>query len=140
MSASPHVWGASDLARDRLAIISAAEHGVALVRGTNGTLLVVTTAERVQVLEFGSRATALLASAVALFEISPSMSELGELGFAAGWPRRRRATLARDLRDVVLHAMAAQNPAEVDAFIEASRPRPSSGPVDPARIVALLGD
>ncbi len=132
------MWNASDLARDRRAIIAAAEQGTALVRGTNGVLLAVTTAQRVQALEFLPRANALLAASVALFEDLPRLSELGELGFAADWPKEQRATLARDLRDVVLHAVTTRNPREVDAFVDASRPRPATGPTDPARIAALL--
>lgn len=137
---SSPVWNASDLARHRRAIISSAQKGLAVVRASDGTLLAVTTAQRLQALEFTPRVARLLASAMALLDIEPSIGELGELAFAAHWPLARRTDLARDVRQVALHALESRNVAELDAFIEASRPRIAAGPVDAGRLATLLSD
>lgn len=135
----PHVWTASDLSRHRTEILAEAEQGAALVRSTAGCLLTFTAASRVTDLEQAPRIARMLGHAVSLLEKSPAANELGELAFAARWDTARRRKFVNDLRDVALHALALRNTAALDAFLEASSPRPAQGVIDPQRVSRILG-
>ncbi len=135
-----HVWTASDLSRQRTAILAEAEDGIAFVRATSGRMLVLTSADRLTLLEGLPRITRILVAATHLLDDSAGMSELGELAFASDWPLKRRRQFVSDLRDVCQHAVSVTNLAEIDAFIAASRPRPALGVIDPARIAAIFNN
>jgi hypothetical protein len=139
METTTHVWNASDLARERTTILSDALQHPVLVRATGGELLMVITADRVRSLEGVLHIAQVLTSAMALTAADPSPTSLGELAFAVDWDIERRTRFASDLREVAAHALSTRNSDEVDVFIEASRPRPAIGVIDPARIRILLG-
>ena len=121
-----------------------AESGGALVRGPGGELLIMLPFERVETSEARLRSATLLAQAMSLIGVGRpaiqriNIAELGELAFTSSWDNDRKLQFAEDLRDVVAHALSTDDFDGVDAFLEASRPRPNRGVVDQARVAAIV--
>lgn len=116
---------ASDLTHARRAVLGAARtREGAVVRDTDGTLLVFATFESVEAvrrLAGLGRATAVLAASLHE-DIVPSEA-LGDLAFAALWSPGRRLQLVEDLVAAMAVGESLGSTAPVDAVLDAHRPR-----------------
>ncbi len=138
-STTDHVWAASDLARFRTDVLAQAEARGTFVRATSGALLVFARADRLAAFDGTHRLAILLGAAIkSLMSDDVSAGDLGDIAFIADWPFNRRRQFVADLHEVSIHALATNDFDEVDAFVDASRPRVATGVLDPARIAAVL--
>jgi hypothetical protein len=133
------VWPASDLARRRTDILEEAQRSIAFVKGTDGTLLAFTSAATLANIEDVQRNSQLLSWAVtAIVDDGAGPASLGDLAFISGWSPNRKRQFVEELNDVIVHSTSTGEPAEVQVFLQLSKPRPRSGVIDPERIRAAL--
>jgi hypothetical protein len=123
MPSLSHAFLASDLSRRRREVIAAARAGGAVIRDTDGTLLVMSLAEHVAAAAAIAELHGVLRALVATADVEqPDPSALGAAAWAADWPRDRRRTLMVDLNEALARAESLGDPAPAVGLLEASKP------------------
>jgi len=114
---------ASDLSQQRRAVLEAGRGSGALVRDTDGEVVVVVPASLLNHLErIGDLSRSFVALTQSLEADAVSPAALADFAWAAQWPRARRARLAREIGDAIALAVSLKDPAPVEAVLDRCSP------------------
>ncbi|MBK5223449.1 MAG: hypothetical protein JJE52_11360 [Acidimicrobiia bacterium] len=118
------LFTASDLSRRRREVLDAARHHAVLIRDTDGLMLRVAPAATSQAESRLRDLTQLLLSTrAAVHDADASPAEFADLAWIADWPVERRVRFHDDFADTLALALSLVNPAPVEAFLDAARPK-----------------